>query len=375
MLALLAVVFTLTVVVGLLDSGRILAGFSLAAIVLVAEVVLAVVHRTKPERQPTVDILEGALEFVAFEDDDDEHQSEAPHARWFVGEQRLHVPPHWQGLLEHGERVRVRVARPPGETLAFLLGIDDRASADFERSRGLPPAPAEQPFLLLIVVTTGLVALPGMLIGAAQFAFGEAGVVEGLSSLSAVTASERTGTLAEVERGGLPEQGMVKILDATVLPRELIVDPPAEAAWAVLSSDGRDRLTAALEAKHGRTAGSIPNPDESSDPVSLSPADVLAWRREDLHETRGPTGRPGDQVFVWLGRHKPLDVVRTDSDPGDPPVLRAREQAENLAFATGSLLLGLIAFPVFMLTFVTVGRGRTARAQFQDRADRAYAVT
>ncbi|MBV1859479.1 MAG: hypothetical protein KUG77_13790, partial [Nannocystaceae bacterium] len=173
----------------LLDGGKVIAGFSLAAVLLVAEVVLAIVHRTKPERQPTVDIVEGRAEFVAFEDEDDARQSEARHARWFVGQQRLHVPPHWQHLLVDGEHVRVRVARPPGERLAFVLGIDGKANARFERSRGLPPAPAEQPVLLLILVTTGLIAIPGLLIGAAQFAFGESNATEGLSTLSAVTVS------------------------------------------------------------------------------------------------------------------------------------------------------------------------------------------
>lgn len=367
--------FTLTTVFSLLDGGKIVPGFALAAVLFVAEVVLAVIHRTKPERQPTIDILEGVVEFVAFEDDEDMRQSEAPHARWFVGEQRLHVPPHWQPQLAAGELVRVRVARPPGEPLAFLLGIDGKVSADFERSAGLPPAPAEQPFLLLLAVTTGLIALPGLLIGAAQFAFGESSAAQGLSALSAVTVPEQAGSLAEVERLGLPDRGTVRIQDATVLPREWVVDPPAEAAWAILSSAGRDRLTAKLETKHGRKAGGIPKPDEASNPVSLHPEDVLAWRRADLNETQGPTGRPGDQVLVWLGRHKPFEVVRTGSDPGDPPLLRAREQAENLAFATGSLLLGLCAFPVFMLTLVTVVRGRAARSRFEDRARRTYGLT
>lgn len=375
MLGFFAVILTLTAVFRLLEGGRVILGFALAASLLVLEIVLAIVHRTKPERQPTVDILEGVVEFVAFEDDDDARQSEAPHARWFVGEQRLHVPPHWQRQLTDGEPIRVRVARPPGEQLAFLLGIDGKVSADFERSRGLPPAPAEQPFLLLIAVTTGLIAIPGLLIGAAQFTFGESSATEGLSTFSAVTVSEQVGTLAEVERFGLPDRGTVRIQDATVLPREWVVEPPAEAAWAVLSSEARDRLTATLEAKHGRKAGGIPKPDEASDPVSLHPGDVLAWRRADLNETQGPTGRPGDQVLVWLGRHKPFEVVRTGSDPGDPPLVRARGQAENLAFATGSLLLGLFVFPVFMLTLVTVARGRAARAQFDDRVLRTYAVT
>lgn len=360
---------------GLLDAGKIVAGFTLAAVLLVAEIVLAVVHQTKPERQPIVDILEGIVEFVAFEDDDDARQSEAPHARWFVGEQRLHVPPHWQRQLVDGEHVRIRVARPPGDALAFVLGVDGKASADFERSRGLPSAPAEQPFLLLIAVTTGLIAIPGLLIGAAQLTFGESSAVEGLSALSAVTVSEQIGTLAEVERLGVPDHGTLIIQDATILPREWVVDPPADAAWAVLSSNGRDRLTAALEAKHGRKAGGIPKPDEASNPVSLRPGDVLIWRRAELNETRGPTGRPGDQVLVWLGRHKPLEVVRTESDPGDPPLLRARKQAENLAFAIGSLVLGLCALPVFLLTLVAVVWGRAARARFQDRAQRTYAIT
>lgn len=375
MLGFFAVLFTLTTVLGLLDGGKIIAGFSLAAILLLVEFVLAIVHRTKPHRQPTVDVVEGTVEFVAFEDDEDTRQSEAPHARWFVGEQRLHVPPHWQHLLVDGEHVRVRVARPPGERLAFVLGIDGKANVDFERARGLPPAPAEQPILLLILVTTGLIAVPGLLIGAAQFTFGESSVDEGLSSLAAVTVSEQVGTLADVERLGLPQRGTLIIQDATVLPREWVVDPPPEAAWAVLSSDGRARLTATLETKHGRKLGGIPKPDETSEPVSLLPGDVLAWRREELQETRGPTGRPGDQVLVWLGRQKPLELVRTASDPGEPPLLRAREQAENLAFATGSLLLGLGVFPVFILTFAAVARGRGARARFQHRALRANALT
>ncbi|MBV1859081.1 MAG: hypothetical protein KUG77_11775, partial [Nannocystaceae bacterium] len=144
---------------------------------------------------------------------------------------------------------------------------------------------------------------------------------------------------------------------------------------AVLSSQGRDRLTTALETRHGRKAGGIPKPNEASDPVSLRPTDVLVWRRAELNETRGPTGRPGDQVLVWLGRHKPLEVVRTATDPGDPPLLRAREQAKNLAFATGSLLLGIGAFPVFVLTLVAVARGRSSRTRFQDRARKTYATT
>ncbi|MGH1343563.1 MAG: hypothetical protein ACRBN8_18545 [Nannocystales bacterium] len=359
----------------LLDGGKVVAGFSLAAVLLIAEVILAVVHRTKPQRQPTVDILEGTVEFVAFEDDEEPRQSEAPHARWFVGEQRLHVPPHWQHLLAHGERVRVRIARPPGERLAFVLGIDGRANVDFERSRGLPPAPAEQPVLLLLALTTGLIVVPGLLIGAAQFAFGDSKPAEGLAALSAVAAGEHIGTLAEVERVGLPEQGTVTIRDATVLPREWVVDPPAEAAWAVLSSEGRDRLTTMLETKHGRKAGGIPKPDEESEPVALGPADILLWRRAELHETRSPTGRPGDQVLVWLGRHKPLELVRTQTDPGAPPLVRAREQAENLAFATGSLLLAMCVFPVFLLTFGAIVWARSARARFRARALRTYGVT
>lgn len=375
LLGFFAVILTLTAVVGLLDSGKTVAGFSLAAGVLVVELVLVVIHRTKPERQPIVDTIEGVVEYVGLEDEEDPRQSEAVHARWFVGEQRLHIPPHWQSRLPIGQRVRLRIARPPGERLAFVLGIEGAASADLERARGLPPAPAEQPFLLLVVVTTGLVAIPGLLIAAAQFSFGTSSVAEGLSTLSATTVRERVGALAEVERVGLPARGAVRIDDATVLPRAWITDPPGEAAWAVLSSAGRDRLTAMLEAKHGRKVGGIPKPDEASEPVSLRPDDVLVWRRADLHESQSPTGRPGDQVLVWLGRRKPLELVRTELDPGQPPLVRAREEAENLAFATGCLLLGFSALPVFILTIVAIGRGRMARARFQDRAEQAYALT
>ena len=79
--------------------------------------------------------------------------------------------------------------------------------------------------------------------------------------------------------------------------------------------------------------------------------------------------------MVWLARRKPVELVRTHTDDGNPPLVRAREQAENLAFATGSLLLAVGAFPVFVLTLVAVVRGRSARTRFSDRVLRTYAST
>lgn len=374
-LACLVIIAALIAAVSLLEGGHTVASFSLTALILVIEGVFVFRHRTKPERQPIVDTIEGLVEFVSAEDEEDSRFTEAMHARWFVGQQRLHVPPHWQRHMVHGERTRLRLARPPGESLAFVLGIDGRASADFERAQGLPPAPDAQPVLVLVVVTTGLLTVVGLLIGALQFSLGDSSLGDGFSTLSATIAKEQTGTLADIERIGLSHRGAVKIQDATVLPSEWIIDPPAGAARAVLSTSGRDRLTAMLETKHGREIGEIPTPGETSEPVSLQPADVLVWQRADLHETRSPTGRPGDQVLVWLGRRRPLEFIRTDSDPVGPSLARAREQAGNLAFATGCVLLGTSATPLFLLTIFAVARARRSRAQFRARAERAYAVT
>ncbi len=343
----------------MLQRGNVALGLGIGVLVLVLEVALAIVHRTRPERQPIIDTIEGVVEL--------EDESDIPNARWFVGEQRVHLPPHWHDGLAPGVGARVRVARPPGESIAFALAIDGYRSVDFERAQGLPTAPPARPVTILLLVTATLLAVPGLLIGAVTFGFGTARPSDGFSALKALAEDAREGTTATFDQD-LPPQGRVRITDATILPRALLTEAPEHAGWAVLSATGTTRLRTEFETRFGRKVGGIPKPDETTEPVSLEPADVLVWRRVDTHEQSGPTGRPGNQVMVWLARDKPFEAVRFDGEP----VLRAPANAENLASAAGFLLLGLLALPVLVLTGITIGRRRAAEARFLERVSETY---
>lgn len=360
LVAFLAVIVLLTIATALLDRGDVLLGLGLGAAVLLAEVAFALVHHTRPERTPIVDTIEGLVEV--------EEESEVPHGRWFVGPQRVHVPPHWTSAFPGGAHVRVRVARPPGESLAFALAIEGRFSADFERARGLPPAPDEQPLLSLLLATAAVIAVPGLLIGAVQFGLGEAGVDAGVGALASMAAEPREGTVVDIERDGVPSEGRVVITDATVLPRTWLTEAPEDAGWAVLTEAGRTRLTAELETRVGRRVGGIPRPDETTTPVTLGAEDVLLWRQADLGEGDGPTGRPGNQVMVWLARRKRVEAVQTNA-----AILRGPEDAQNLAFAAAAMLLGLLAMPVLLWTGIALARNRARRVGFEARVSRAYA--
>ena len=137
-----------------------------------------------------------------------------------------------------------------------------------------------------------------------------------------------------------------------------------------MSPQGRDRLVAEREAEHGRKLGGIPKPDESSNPARLHSNDVLAWRRADLHETFGPTGRPGDQVMVWLARRRTFVAVKTTADTDG--LLRGRVRSEQVAFALGCVVLGLLALPVLLLTLLSnLARG-SARKTFDKRVQSTY---
>jgi hypothetical protein len=359
-IAFFVVLLALSAAGSLLERGDVVLGLGLGATILLLEVVFAVVHHTRPERTPIIDVIEGTVSI--------EEESDVPHGRWFVGEQRVHLPPHWSPGLPEGQHVRLRVARPPGEAMAFALAIEGRYSADFERARGLPPAPANQPVLLLVLATALLIVGPGLLIGGLQFAFGSSSPRQGLAALSAMAASPAEGTVADFEAEGLPDAGRVRVTDATVLPLKWIVDAPEDAGWAVLSEGGRARVAAQLEAQLGRKVGGIPKPDEPVTPVALATADVLAWRRVDLHESDSDTGRPGNQVMVWLARRKPFDAVRVDGET----TLRGPTDAENLAFATGALLLALLALPALLVSGVLVMRSRVRSRTFDGDVSRAY---
>lgn|GEM_PF-2452583 len=359
----LLLVFALTAVISFFEGGRIMAGFVLAAVIAIIEAVLLVVHYRQPERTPVAEVIEGR---ASYDPEPEEWQS-----RWSVGDTPVHLPPHWYARMQEGEHLRVRVARPPGETLALALAIEGKCSADFERARGLPVAPAKHPVLSLVFISAALVVGVAAVIGGSTAAFGDATLDQALPTLHAVAEGEVRATTADVEQHGLPRCGILIVEDATVLPRTLVVDAPPDATWALLSTRGRARLTALREAKAGRRIGQIPKPDERSDPVTLDANDVIAWRSADDHETLGPTGRPGDQMLVWLSRSKPFELVVLDH-ANARAVLSDRDDAENLAFATACVLLGFAALPVFLLTLASIAHRRTSASRFADQAQSVY---
>lgn len=339
-----------------MNQGMLWPGVVLISAALAVELALSIREQRRPEREPLLDTLRGVYR--------------AEEAGRFVGGQAVDVPAHWLRLIKEGQTLRLRIARPPGEAVAFVLAIEGVASADDDHRRGITAAPVAPPFSAVLLAASALIVAAGVTIGVGVFGLGDTALRDGWGITSAVTTGELHATSAEVQSHGHPAEGILVISDATVLPRNLVSNGPT-AAWVVLSPAGRERLVAEREAKHGRKLGGIPTPGERTTPVELQPEDVLAWRIADLHEDIPDTGRPGDQVMVWLARQRPFAAVATPAT-SEGRVLLGRRRSEEVATAIGFMVAGLAALPVFILTLVsTLGR-RSAQARFDKRVQTAY---
>lgn len=352
---------------GLVARGNMLGGLALAVGGFIV-VVAAVWHFSqRPQRPPISALVEGVVEHD--EDDNGSHD-------FVVGEQRVTLPPHWYQHLEPGSRRSIRIATPPGEAVGVVLAIDGLASATFERDNKLGPWPTFDPRVMIGLVLTAL-ATAFSLFNLMTFAPDDVSLADGLAAVPAATVPELVyETTPTALSEALAAPGTVSIGAATLIPTQYIRDSPVAAGWVLIDDATRARL---IEVRKNMAATARSKPGTVTLPVTppldLAVGDIAAYIHQRPGTQLGESGRPGDQVLLWLSRSREFSGMRL-REPSDSPLwLWPQERANALVLAGLSTFIGAVSLPTLLILVLLFARRRSQRRHFRTKVAQLYANT
>ncbi len=359
---------------GLFSRGSMLTGAAVSVAAVLAVVAMVVYFVRRPERAPLVSVLEGT---VVYSQDDGETYF------WFVGDQRVSFAPHWARYFETGTHRRVRVATPPGERVGVVVAVDGLASATFERDGGLRGWPTLHPGLLVGIVTAAF-ATAFSLLNLLTFSADDVTIEDGLNAIPAAFAPEAAFVHAPaVLSDALDSPRAIRITKATLVPTDYVRNAPPEAAWVLIHDATRahwiEQRKALAEAEeeerrqHRELHGPRRITQRKTVPIHLAPGDAVAFVRRIPGEELGESGRPGDQVMLWLAREREFVGVRFRGESGPPWLLWPEARANALSLGGISTLLGVVSGPALGLLLLVLGIRLSQRRRFGARVARHYA--